>query len=98
MYCVFSGLYDKPHWQEFPVNFSKVQHLVKNRTKQPLWIFSASKGLHFIPGELLSVPDHDILYEDVMKGHVDCINHWEQLDDLLPQNREKYVSDQGNAA
>ena len=36
VYCVFSGLRDKPHWQEFPVNHSKVQHLVKNRTKQPL--------------------------------------------------------------
>jgi hypothetical protein len=36
VYCAFSGLRDKPHWQEFPVNHSKVQHLVKNRTKQPL--------------------------------------------------------------
>jgi hypothetical protein len=36
MYCVFSGLCEKPHWQEFPVKYSKVQHLVKNRTKQPL--------------------------------------------------------------
>jgi hypothetical protein len=80
------------------VKYSKVQHLVKNRTKQLLWIFSASEGLHLIPGKLLSVTDHNILYEDVMKGHVDCINHREQLDNLLPQIREKHVSDQGNAA
>ncbi len=77
---------------------SKVQHLVKNRTKQPLQTFLASKGLCFIPGELLSVTDHGILYQDIMKGHVDCMNHQEQLADLLPQIREKHVSDQGNAA
>jgi hypothetical protein len=35
VYCVFSGLHDKPHWQEFPIKWSKVQ-LVKNLTKQPL--------------------------------------------------------------
>jgi hypothetical protein len=34
VYCVFSGLRDKPHWQEFPVKWNKVQHLVKNWTKQ----------------------------------------------------------------
>jgi hypothetical protein len=75
------------------VNRSKVQHLVKNRTKQPLQTFSASKGPHFIPGELISVTDHDVLYEHVMKGHVDRMNHREQLDDLLPQIRDKHVSD-----
>ena len=98
VYSIFSGLRDKPHWQEFPVNHSKVQHLVKNRTKQPLQTFPASKGPHFIPGELISVTDHDVLYEDVMKGHVDRMNHREQLGDLLPQIRDKHVSDQGNAA
>jgi hypothetical protein len=51
---------------------------------------------HFIPGELLSVTDHDVLHEDVMKGHVDRMNHREQLDDLLPQIRDNHVSDQGN--
>jgi hypothetical protein len=32
VHCVFSGLWDKPHWQEFPVKWNKVQHLVKNQT------------------------------------------------------------------
>jgi hypothetical protein len=36
LYCVFSGLHDNLHFQEFPVKVSKVQHLVKNQTKQPL--------------------------------------------------------------
>jgi hypothetical protein len=31
-----------------------------------------------------------------MKGHVDRMNHREQLDDLLPQIRDKHISDQGN--
>ena len=98
MCTVFSGLRDKPHWQEFPVNHSKVQHLVKKRTKQPLQTFSASKGPHFIPGELISVTDQDIFYQDVIKDHAHHMNHWEQLDDLLPQIRVKHLSDQGNAA
>jgi hypothetical protein len=33
-----------------------------------------------------------------MKGYVYHMTHWEQLDHLLPQIREKHVSDQGNAA
>jgi hypothetical protein len=78
VYCVFSGLHDKPHWQEFPVKWCKVQHLVKNWTKQPIKTFSASKGPpHFIPGELLSVTDQEILYQDDIKVHVDHMNHWE---------------------
>jgi hypothetical protein len=28
VYCVFSGVCDKPHWQEFPVNRIKVQQFV----------------------------------------------------------------------
>jgi hypothetical protein len=36
VYSIFSGLRDKPHWQEFPMKWNKVQHLVKNQTKQPL--------------------------------------------------------------
>jgi hypothetical protein len=84
VYCVFSGLHYKPHWQEFPVKWSKVQHLVKNQTKKPLQTFSASKGPHFIPGELLSVTDQDVLYQDIFNGHVHHMNHSEQLDDLLP--------------
>ncbi len=97
VYCVFSGLRDKPHWEEFPVQWSKLQHLVKNQTQQPLQTFSASKGLHFIPGELLSVTDQDILYQNVIKGHVHHMNS-EQLNNLLPQIRENNLSDQGNAA
>jgi hypothetical protein len=98
VYCVFSGLHHKSHWQEFPVKWSKVQHLSKNWTKQPLQTFSASKGWHFIPGELLSITDQDILYQDIFKGHVHHMNHSEQLDDLLPQIREENLCDQGNAA
>jgi hypothetical protein len=68
MHCVFSGLHDKPNWQEFPVKWSRVQHLVKNWTKQPLQTFSASKDPQFIPGELLSITDQDILYQDFLQG------------------------------
>jgi hypothetical protein len=42
------------------------------------------------------VTDHDVLYEDVIKGH--RMNRREQLDDLLPQIRDKHVSDRGNVA
>jgi hypothetical protein len=98
VYCVFSGLRHKSHWQELSVKWSKVQHLMKNWTKHPLQTFSASKGWHFIPGELLSITDQDILYQDIFKGHVYHVNHSEQLDDLLTQIREKNLSDQGNAA
>jgi hypothetical protein len=68
MHCVFSGLHDKPNWQEFPVKWSRVQHLVKNWTKQPLQTFSASKDPQFIPGELLSITDQDVLYQDFLQG------------------------------
>jgi hypothetical protein len=37
--------------------------------------FSASRGLHLIPGELLSVTEQDALFEDLLKEHV---NHMEQ--------------------
>jgi hypothetical protein len=93
VYCVFSGLCDKPHWQEFPVKWSKVQHLVKNWTKKPLQTFSASKGPHFIPGELLSITDQEVLYQDIFNGHVHHMNYLEQLDNLLPQIREKDLTD-----
>jgi hypothetical protein len=43
IYCVFSGLCDKPHWQDFPSNRSVIKELVKCKTKQlHLRSFSAS--------------------------------------------------------
>jgi hypothetical protein len=59
VYCVFSGLRDKPHWQDFPSNRSIIKELVKCKTKQScLRSFSASRGPHLILGELLSVTEH----------------------------------------
>jgi hypothetical protein len=56
VYCVFSGLCDKPHWQDFPSNQSIIKELVKCKTKQScLRSFSTSRGPHLIPGELLAV-------------------------------------------
>jgi hypothetical protein len=56
VYCVVSGLHDKPHWQDFPSNRSVIKELVKCKTKQShLRTFSASRGPHLIPGELLSI-------------------------------------------
>jgi hypothetical protein len=52
IYCVFSGLCDKPHWQDFPSNRSIIKELVKCKTKQScLRSFSASRGPHLIPGD-----------------------------------------------
>jgi hypothetical protein len=91
VYCVFSGLHDTPHWQEFPVKWSKVQHLVKNWTKQPLQTFFASKSLHFKSGELLSITDQDVLHQDIFKGHVHNVNHSEQFDDLCHKSERKIL-------
>jgi hypothetical protein len=52
IYCVFSGLRNKPHWQDFPSNWSIIKELVKCKTKQScLRSFSTSRGPHLIPGE-----------------------------------------------
>jgi hypothetical protein len=53
--------------------------------KATLWTFSASKGPHFIPGALLSVTDRDVLYQDVIKGHVMNVL-WLYAVDLAYQN------------
>jgi hypothetical protein len=43
VYCVFSGLCDKPHWLDFPSNRSVIKELVKCKTKQSrLRYFSTS--------------------------------------------------------
>jgi hypothetical protein len=71
VYCVFSGLCDKPHWQDFPSNQSLIKELVKCKTKQScLRSFSTSRGPHLIPGELLSVTEQDSLFQDLLKEHV----------------------------
>jgi hypothetical protein len=60
IYCVVSGLHDKPHWQDFPSNRSVIKELVKCKMKQScLRTFSTSRGPHLIPGELLSVTKQD---------------------------------------
>jgi len=49
IYCVFSGLRDKPYWQDFPSNWSVIKELVKCKTKQSHpRSFSASTGPHLI--------------------------------------------------
>jgi hypothetical protein len=71
IYCVFSGLCDKPHWQDFASNWSVIKELVKCKTKQShLRSFSTSRGPHLIPGELLSVTEQDSLFQDLLKEHV----------------------------
>jgi hypothetical protein len=76
IFCVFSGLCDKPHWQDFPSNRSIIKELVKCKTKQSsLRSFSASRGPHLIPGELLSITEQDSLFQYLLKEHV---NHMEQ--------------------
>jgi hypothetical protein len=71
VYCVFSGLRDKPHWQDFPSNWSVIKELVKCKIKQSRpRSFSASRGPHLIPGELLSVTEQDSLFQDLLKEHV----------------------------
>jgi hypothetical protein len=45
VYCVFSGSCNKPHWQDFPSNWSVIKELVKCKTKQSrLRSFSTSMG------------------------------------------------------
>jgi hypothetical protein len=58
IYCVVSGLHDKPHWQDFPSSQSIIKELVKYKTKQyHLRTFSTSRGPHLILGELLSITE-----------------------------------------
>jgi hypothetical protein len=69
VYCVVSGLCNTPHWQDFPSNWSIIKELVKCKMKQScLRSFSASRGPHLIPGELLSITEQDALFEDLLKG------------------------------
>jgi hypothetical protein len=100
VYCVFSGLHDKPHWQDFPSNQSVIKALVKCKTKQShLSIFSASRGPHFIPRELLSLKEQDALFEDLLKKHVDHMEQPNLLKELIYQiNDNKLLSNHGNMA
>jgi hypothetical protein len=100
VYCVVSGLRDKPHWQDFPSNQSIIKALVKCKTKQShLRTFSASRGPHLIPGELLSVTEQDALFEDLLKEHVDYMEQPKLLKELIHQIKDnKLLSDCGNAA
>jgi hypothetical protein len=100
VYCVFSGLCNKPHWQDFPSNLSVIKKLVKCKTKQScLRFFSASRGPHLILGELLSVTQQDTLFEDLLKEHVNCMEKANLLKELIHQiNDNKLLSNRGNAA
>jgi hypothetical protein len=100
VYCVFSGLCDKPHWQDFPSNLSVVKELVKCKTKQShLRSFSTSRGPNLIPGELLSVTEQDSLFQDLLKEHVNRIEQKNVLKELIHQIKDnKLLSDRGNAA
>jgi hypothetical protein len=98
VYCVVSGLCDKPHWQNFPSNQSLIKELVKCKMKQShLRTFSASWGPHLIPGELLSVTEQDALFEDLLKEHVNCMEQLKLLKELIHQIRDnKLFSNHGS--
>jgi hypothetical protein len=100
VYCVFSGLCDKPHWQDFLSNWSVIKELVKCKTKQScLRSFSTSRGPHLIPGELLSVTEQDSLFQDLLKEHVNRMEQTNLLKELIHQIKgNKLLSDRGNAA
>jgi hypothetical protein len=100
IYCVVSGLCDKPHWQDFPSNRSVIKALVKCKTKQScLRIFSTTRSPHLIPGELLSITEQDALFEDLLKEHVDCMEQPKLLKELIHQIKDnKLLSNCGNAA
>jgi hypothetical protein len=100
VYCVFSGLRNKPHWQDFPSNRSIIKELVKCKTKQShLRSFSASRGPHLIPGELLSVTEQDSLFQDILKEHVNHMKQANLLKELIHQIKDnKLLSDRGNVA
>jgi hypothetical protein len=100
IYCVFSGLCDKPHWQDFPSNQSIIKELVKFKTKQScLRSFSASRGPHLIPGELLSITEQDSLFQDLLKEHVNRMEQTNLLKELIHQIKDnKLLSNRGNEA
>jgi hypothetical protein len=100
VYCDFSGLRVKPHWQDFPSNQSIIKELVKCKTKQSrLRSFSASRGPHLIPGELLSITEKDYLFQDLLKEHVNRIEQTNLLKELIHQIKDnKLLSNHGNAA
>jgi hypothetical protein len=98
--CVVSGIRDKLHWQDFPSNRSVIKALVKCKAKQScLRTFSASRGPHLIPGELLSLTEQDSLFEDLLKEHVDHMEQPKLLKELNHQIKDnKLLSDHGNVA
>ncbi len=100
VYCVISGLCNKQHWQDFPSNWSIIKALVKCKPNQSyLRTFSASRGPHLIPWELLSVTEQDTLFEDLPKEHVDRIEQPKLLKELIHQIKDnKLLSDHGNVA
>ena len=97
VYCVHSGLRDKPHWQKLPTERQTLQFKLKKRSI-PLKTFSASNGPHLIPGELFCTTEQDLLYNEVMKEHVDRMGHAQMLDDFLPQIKSGTTCDRGNVA
>jgi hypothetical protein len=100
IYCVVSGLCNKPHWQDFPSNQSVIKELVKSKTNQScLRTFSISRGPHLILGELLSVTEQDALFQDLLKDHVDHMEQSNLMNELIHQIRDnKLLSDHGNTA
>jgi hypothetical protein len=100
VYCVVSGLWDKLHWQDFPSHQSIIKELVKCKTKQSrLRTFSASRGPHLIPGELLSITEQDALFEDLLKEHIDRMEQPKLLKELIHQIKDnKLLSNCGNVA
>jgi hypothetical protein len=97
---VVSGLCHKPYWQDFPMNQLVNKELVKCKTKQScLRSFSASRGPHLIPRELLSVTKQDALFEELLKEHVDRMEQPKLLKELIHQIQDnKLLSDFGNVA
>jgi hypothetical protein len=100
VYCVVSGLCHKPHWQDFPSNWSVIKELEKCKMRQScLRTFSTSRGPHLILGELLSVTEQDALFEDFLKEHVDLMEQLNLLNKLIHQIKDnKLLSDHGNVA
>jgi hypothetical protein len=46
-------------------------------------LFSASRGPHLIPGELLSLTEQDSLFQDLLKEHVNCMEQTNLLKELI---------------
>jgi hypothetical protein len=49
--------------------------------------FSASRGPHLIPGELLSIREQDTLFEDLVKEHVDHMEQPKLLKNLFTESK-----------